>query len=196
MSVYKGVYATFFLRARSKPEVSRPDPVLRYYKWWLGLFNTTRDNMVQLVRYKPFGARSKAFYKVLINNPDADLVVPAHPPEYYTELAKELGCSIDWVERRIKMGDSRVAVKLPVIAFPTTVEENVFALYAAALATYRNPSIGSRKLLPAVLEMRKWADWFGIELQSRFKDLRSSNYAFNGYKKVTRIGRAFRVLID
>lgn len=191
---YKGFYALFYLKARSKPRPNLADPVLRYYRWWVAVYNTTWSRVEEiLANWRPLGKRSKVF-KEILSDGELDVLLPAHDPPYYAEFATELGAKVSWIERRLKVENTRVVVKFPVIDLPNSVAEHVFSTFSAALTTYKNPSLAAHKVVRACFGAYKWADWIGIPAILTFKETRSPDYAFNGYKRVVRFGKAFLVL--
>lgn len=190
---YKGYYALFYLKRRSNPQRWRATPVDREYRWWVSYLNTTRADLLKRVyEWRPY---SDAFYRKVVNDPEAIVVLPAHAPELYVDFATSLGGSVEYFTRRVTTpAGEKLRVRVPVIAFPGEVSAYKHVLYAATLAATKNPTLYAGRLAEAIAKRPTWSDMFGLACCDRFLEVRGPGYSSNGYWWVVRIGRAFRVI--
>lgn len=196
---YKGYYAVFYLKKRSRTHKWLSDPVEREYRWWIAYFCTTPSGLEKrMFAWKPFGKKGRGFYKRVVNDPEAQVVLPAHSPRYYLEFTSMLGGEVKEYTRRVRVVEGgkirRVLIKIPVIRFRGESDMYKHVLYSATLATVRNPSLYAPRIAVEILRRPAWSEMLGLGCCDRFREVRYSKYTSNGVWWVLRIGAAFTVL--
>lgn len=196
---YKKYYATFYLKKRSKARRWLSDPVEREYRWWIAYFCTTRSDMERrMSAWRPYGGRSRGFYRHVVDDPEAEAVLPAHSPSYYLEFAGMLGGEVTEHVREVRVIEGRknrkIQVSIPVIKFENVGDMYKHILFSATLATFRNPSLYAPRVAVEILRRPSWSEMLGLGCTDRFREVRSANYTSTGFWWVLRIGMAFNIL--